>query len=696
MNKIQSYKTSLFHAQNIPARWKWLWEKFVCCFVDKTINFEDIPVSPVPGGSFAGKHFSRILDYLFVFGEYGIWYVDYSDGTVKPTSKTTGEFTFAAALFDRIWFGGDSNTGLWYSFLSDPYTIIQSNITAGAFTAVGSMGAGYFGNDSPVFLFSNGGYWFDTNDSLLKPHTVITGDFKYTTNGYFYRGTGSNSGLWYRTQRISTENVTGSTVSGGSEIVFFTMNRIIFVVRDSTTVSNGASIVACRGALSRAYILYLATTTGLLDRYGNMVDSSRGYVWIEIGKDGDLYLCGNNGSIYYWDDYKKQIVDTGKTGSYSESCVGADQKMYFAGGNIVRLVSNNSGNTGHAVSMELNRRRIKYGKDEIVESYSMLDSVQPSITVDELKRLPQEDITLRSLTIWNNVLAKTSQEEKIDNIAYEENPTMCEIGEKGFVSKVLMSQLLSFREGTIPPGSAWRYNPLGDSIGQIAHTWSGNKGLFIMVWYIDNISFWASGNNRIQLQGTMYYSNVWQDVTIGFIECPPEEWIISNPSPTYSTILERINAARHTVSYPASVKPPFDISGIYEGPTAKTLVVYSKNIPNNYWQTYKNTQLDNVRIVINDEILGFRLLTLFMATWDNWIKGGANIELTKTLVMTTVISNIMDTYSILDAFEDYPAITENDCKQMLEPEISARARALLNYASVGEKYIESNSFIRFL
>jgi hypothetical protein len=692
-NKIQSYKAAVFHAANIPAKWKYLWDEFVCCQTDKTVSFEDVAIDP-SAGSFVPNHFVRVLDYLFVFGNAGIMYIDYDTGTATPTTKLSGEFTWAAMCGDRIWFGGDPGTGFWYSLLSDPFTIIQSNIATGTAYGIGVMGMpGFYPTPAALgtaFLSSNGGYYFDPDDELLKPHTYVTQDFKYL-NWYAYGGTGDNSGLWMFTgssfSQISAYNITGNVMDEQGNYIFFAPDRILRVIRGATTASTLLSIVAYKGELDRSYRLVLAGATGLYTKTGSL-NLSMGYKWATLGTDGYLYLCGANGTIYYWDEYNETVVGTGKSGGYKECSVGADGRLYFAGADIVRMIPTPAGNTGYAVARKLNLHRIKYG-EAVVETRDMLNAVQPEITVAELKRLSQAAVEQRAADVWQSAPpAKAGLTP--ENSFYENNPTMCEIGESGFASKMLIGDFKVIYSANLGP-SAYKYGSSTFDIGHVAHTWS-NVSIFITVLYIDNISAWTSGRNTIKLQGSKapnIGSAFWRAPTIGFIEYPPEEWVLGNTSPSYNAVRQRIAVAPHKVTYPSSATE-WDISSIYEGPNAKTLVIYTPEITT-VWNGYKNVYLQNGRIMVNGEILHIRLYKLVLLEWSDRVNGIA-----KTLTATVAVANTATTYSILDAFDSYAAITEPTYLSLSVAEINARANALMTYAAEQQgqtKYNKLNEVI---
>jgi hypothetical protein len=223
--------------------------------------------------------------------------------------------------------------------------------------------------------------------------------------------------------------------------------------------------------------------------------------------------------------------------------------------------------------------------------------------------------------------------------------------------------------------------------------------------YIDNISTWENERNKIELFGvrgagladTMY----WLSPTFGFIDYPPEEWVISDPSSSHDVVLSKIAAAQHKVTYPAGNAGPFDISGIYESPTAKTLVIYNPSIDFLTGNTYANTQLTNARIMVNGEILGARLYKLALFDWSNRVNqtsGGSATgnAIAKTLTKTIAVSNIITTYDILDAFPGYAQISEATYVQMSNQDINDRANALMDYAAAQDgqtKYRKNNEVL---
>jgi hypothetical protein len=175
------------------------------------------------------------------------------------------------------------------------------------------------------------------------------------------------------------------------------------------------------------------------------------------------------------------------------------------------------------------------------------------------------------------------------------------------VTEVLFGSFTKI-QNDVSPKSGYAYSPELFHIGQVKHTWSANHGQYFSIMYIDNISFWESGKNKIEIlgvRGLFFNVNFWKNPTFGFIEYPPEEWIVSDPSPSYDVILSEIKAAKHSVGYPAATDSPFDISTIYEGPTAKTLVIYSDAVESGT-ETYRNVELGNAKIMINGGVLTYR------------------------------------------------------------------------------------------
>jgi hypothetical protein len=176
--------------------------------------------------------------------------------------------------------------------------------------------------------------------------------------------------------------------------------------------------------------------------------------------------------------------------------------------------------------------------------------------------------------------------------------------------KALGARLTSVRSSSSVPDStifspALKVIPLGHA----AHTWDGDYGKFVCILYLDDISYWASGNRTIELHGTPSANlgtEHWVPATCGFINCPPEEWVISDPSPTYAAVLDRMAGVAHAVAQnvPATV---IDISTIYQNPDARTLAMVMNGSSHYY---FSNAYLGGISITVDGKPLPLEPYTL--------------------------------------------------------------------------------------
>jgi hypothetical protein len=688
-NKLLSYKASLFHAQNIPAKWKLLWKDFICCIDSGEGNFE---VLTAPDGTEAIRP-NLLVDgnfgYLYILRDEGIWYVDHDGGKIKPTNKTDLEFTWGAVHGGRTWFSGPG-LGLWYAEQSDPYVILQSSVTAGTFTAIGYHGAGWGDLTTISPFFSDvGWYTYNQTSKTLIAVTSPTKDFKYSAGPLSFGATGAgNAGIWTIAgstnivQKVSSGNFYGAAAAPDSSVLIFRegggIYRAMNVAYSSATVnflSGSDGIIVHHGAIARNGKLYLCTDAGI-KIYNesalspNNTNISTGvFHYCAVAQNGILYFCGDAG-VFHLNDSTGEILATTETNEYIQ-CILSDSLFYFIDNqNVVRY--NIAGNTGASVAEKLEVRKTRFGKEEIVETFSMLDHITPHITIENLRRLSEQDILQRATDVLNAV---PEQHSPPSNDAYNpDSAGMCPINKFGFISSAIKGRMQK-TFGAIND-VAWNsqyLNAHGGYFGQDKQYYTRIHAL-----YIDNIPYLSSETiavicnaNNLPRGGSLVF---------GLIEYPPEQWNMGRTPDSYNDIHSKMIANAKTKTYPAftnanNIIIEIPIAEIYNGPNAKTLVCYNPN-----------ESADNIMTVvawyINDQTWNLELYKLVLFDWSNRVNqtSGGN-AIAKTLTKTIAVVNIITTYDVLDAFPGYAQITEATYVQMTDGDVNDRANALMDYAA---------------
>jgi hypothetical protein len=685
----------MFHQQNVPAKWKYLWEKFVCCIYNAPPEFENVPASG------AVRHFAQVYDYTFVFEDDGIKYLE--NGIIKPTNVTLGGFAWAVLNAGRIWFGGAPDAGLWSSSLEDPFTITQSNITAGTFTAGGGGSAtGFSGSSSnPVFfLSSNGGYYLNLSGdpTVVYKSTFLTADYRngISPEGYTFGSTARKgiylinsatnvtSGDFFACHRLTDNNILIFGGIGGSAGIW----RASGYPPGSSLTLIDAGILCYHAVRHSDGSVYLCTADGIKIYSGGALSdagmSGKSFFHGVMGEDGLLYFCGEDG-IYFL-DYDGQIKFTGKSGNFTECISANDFRLYFTddSGALIRLVSDSRGNTGYAAATGLKFVKTRYSGIAESAEYSALNDVSPQISMEEFRRMSKSEIDSRIASLWNT--ATKPDGLSLNGGYFTEDPVSCEIGNFGFKTKTIGGFFYKYRNS--PPnnnpdsGYLYRYTGAMMDDGYSSGYWH------FIVLYIDNVSFWKERNSGILLSGSWLVNNI--PAKLAFIDYPPEEWDLNtvNGQPStiaFDTARAKALAAPHAASFLTGL-PATDISGIYESDTAKTLVLFSASAP------VRRIWLSGASITVNGEPLKWSMYVLQVFEWSDRVAGNAG-NMAKTLTMEQAVILKTSVFSILDAFGTEPAIMESDYLQMTAEEIRRRAAALIEHAAAGEKYRENNSVI---
>jgi hypothetical protein len=337
------------------------------------------------------------------------------------------------------------------------------------------------------------------------------------------------------------------------------------------------------------------------------------------------------------------------------------------------------GNTGLGIATKLRRHG---GAGQL---YNILTGVTPTITVDQLRRLTYEEVLERASKVLE--LAYLDGVSRVANYPIKDEADLCVIGDVGFSTKSISGFFIG---PTQDLGQVTRvvYLPTQYNLAHIAHTWGGTSAIYFTVSYIDNISAWVGGENSISIIRSGYFNNNFNRAgVVGLIELPPEEWDFSlkmeyRYSSTYNVILEKIAQAKHKVNI-AATAATIDLSKIYEGPNARTLVMVG-----NFTVHYNNVAnwLDG-RIMVNGEVLGKRFYRVAVMQWSNRVyQNSVNTgnAIAKTLLKTIAVNLEYKEYNILNGFPGYPSISEQTYINMTDEEINERADALMTYAAMEE------------
>jgi hypothetical protein len=625
-----------------------------------------------------------VLDYIFVLDEKGIRYLD-EDGVIKPTNITTGGFTWAKVAGGGescIYFGGAENAGLWYSNFSDPYNIMQTILTTGTFydyTNNGTYGFAIINQAYIHFLTSNGAYYKLENTNFTQTPGYTDIDFKHgiaDTNLFFG---GTNEGIY---NLKNPTNVTEgnfyasfvlSSVNGAHIVIIFGGRGgsagVWRGTRNGTSFTLLSSVHAYHAAKSSSDITYLCTDAGIKyytgDGFADTNITSGTFYYAMLGDDGFMYFCGEDG-IYFL-DYDGEIKFTGKSGSYVESIQSPDNRMYFvtSGGGIIRSSNNNRGNTGYSVASKMKLIKTKFSKEIQSVEYSVLNDVSPQISREVLKRMSKSELDLRFESLLNNIAMPPGL--TFDDEYYKADPVSCEVGNFGFKSAIIALHAAQTGKGGM---KAW---------AGLLNEWYSD----LRIAYIDNISLWRE--NSVKIICTTYYLPT---VIIALINYPPEEWDENNLAQCRNIAMQKASVASHRIF--VSPGSEIDISSIYEDENSRTMVVYSPS-------DHIAAGVQGVKFVINGEILSYSLFRFFSITWSERVcqtSGGSNTgnAIAKTLTCTQAVLQRTVTLSILDAFGDCPAITEEQYKAMSDAEINDRATALTVLAT-GNRYKKNNEVI---
>jgi hypothetical protein len=275
--------------------------------------------------------------------------------------------------------------------------------------------------------------------------------------------------------------------------------------------------------------------------------------------------------------------------------------------------------------------------------------------------MSKSEIDQRIAGLWDTVAKPANL--NLNTKYYNDEPVICEIGNFGFHSAVIGA-------GVGPGRKTYHFTP------QLQlNEWYED----LSINYIDNIRWW--NKNKVQVLGVA--TNTPQ-ILIALIDFPPEEWDM-NSSTSRDLAIQKAQQSPHRML--VSPNPPIDVSTLYENENAKTIVVFA---PSNH----VNGGLTNVWLAINGEILSLSMLTFFNLTWSDRVSGSIGKMIAKTLTMTQAVLDKVTVFSILDAFDTYPAITESDYKAMSDGAINERATALINCATQGNKYRKNNEVIQ--
>jgi hypothetical protein len=292
------------------------------------------------------------------------------------------------------------------------------------------------------------------------------------------------------------------------------------------------------------------------------------------------------------------------------------------------------------------------------------------------------DQTITSL--WNSITKPNNL--VLDEKYFTEEPVMCEIGNFGFGTKALAAILVVAGDGA-GYSNGYRYQAPG--AGQLQEDYYGGNRHFFAIIYFDDVSFWKSGKNKISLNG------IWveQDAHpyVGFVEYPPEEWDVTARSGiSFDTIRQKALAAQHA-KYLDTWGTSYDISDIYEGDKAKTLVMFRIIDGNGF------SRFSNISITVNGELLNWSMYKLILFAWSDRIANSNGNQIAKTLTKKIAVTDETTVYNILDAFPGYTQISnETAYAAMSDAAINQRANALMEYIAAQDgqtKYRKNNEVI---
>jgi hypothetical protein len=712
-NKLLSYKAFMFHAQNVPVANRFRWTKFICALGSEEESFETLTeAAGIPAALSLNSLVNELNDVLYVLTDNGILYVDHAERKIKPTSKTDQNFTWGIAFRDRTWFSGPG-LGLWYANRINPYTIVHAGITSGGeFSGIGYRGAGWSTQSPNLHSFFSDIGWFAYDYYGDKSVVQVTGysnlkHFRGSDGTLAFGATGQgNEGIWTinpqsPAQIISSGNFRGSARGPDSSALIFKEGGGIY--RGTGLNSYGAvseiasagGIEAYHGVIAQNNKLYLCTDAGI-KRYNESTValddtniSSGLFHWCEVAEDGNLYFCGEDG-VFRLDNDTEIISPLAETNEYLQCTLG-DGKFYFRDGqNVKRFTIPH--NTGASVAEELKLYRSKFGKETELGTFSMLDYIQPHITVNSLRRMSQPDVLQRAANLLEAVPKPARYTAPPDAAYNPDSAEMCPLGEYGAVSHRIWASVMgsfSYQQNNIWRADNGAYLGQGSTVTRVTH-----------IWYVDNISSFT-GSSTIRIIASVNGLQSTSTSVIGLIDYPPEEWNITpNSTESYYAVRSKMASNARTKTIPGhsgsnSFILEIPVNEIYNGPDAKTLVCYAPS-------EYTTTVMLLTEAYIDDQKWTFKLYRVCIFEWsdrvcqqDNSANTGNAIAKTLTLTIPTFGSEI---FSILDAFGSYPAIDETAYAAMSDTAISERATALMNYAAglQGQtKYRKNNEVIEY-
>jgi hypothetical protein len=389
-NKTLSYKAAIFHAQNVPAKIKFVfeWTDRACQMIspqikqtNKTTEYFRFAAVGQNGKLYFGSSSSDGA---------GIWYLD-DDGQIKQTNKTTGSFSCAALGQDgKLYFGSNYSAGIWY--LDNDGQIKQTNKTIGSFScaALGQDGKLYFGSSNYEF-----GIWYLDNDGQIKRNQP-NGNFFCAAlgqDGKLYFGSSGNDihiGIWY--------------LDNDGQI-------------KRTNQTDGGFSCAALGQDGKLYFgcdTIYGVGIWYLDNDGQIKQSNKtggSFNSAALGQDGKLYFCGYNNGIWYLDN-DGQIKQTNKTtGSFNSAALVLDGKLYFCsndGAGIWYLEMED--NTGNALAKTLALIKLRQGNEISRQTYNILSAFGGYIAILESEYINMSD---------NNVEKRANA--LVGYVAFQEN-----------------------------------------------------------------------------------------------------------------------------------------------------------------------------------------------------------------------------------------------------------------------------------
>ena len=269
--------------------------------------------------------------YFSYDGNLGIFYLD-NDGVIKQTNITTGKYDpFGMIGQDNKLYFGSEGIGIWY--LDNDGQIKQTNITTGTY-----IGAG-IGQDNKLYFSSdsNTGIWYLDTDGQIKQTNITTGGYTFygamSSSGKLYFAT--NHGIYY----LSGVNSSGK--SNGSTLTLYTQDLsgvtlaetdfsvlMAFEEYDALTEIEYSNLTSLQVAQrTDAFIQYICSTWNI-----------REYTLINQATVTDTERCKQGGATheFEWSDQSCQelpdtiISNNNNQGNYQWAVMGPDGKLYFS------------------------------------------------------------------------------------------------------------------------------------------------------------------------------------------------------------------------------------------------------------------------------------------------------------------------------------------------------------------------------